>query len=88
MCIRDSFDTVDADYKFGDILVFVTAEMNAFHSCVYIAADIVYTKNGRSLYQPWTLHHLRDIKKLYAETEGKPLRVQGFRKKKPAPGAV
>ena len=86
--LLSDFDTVDADYKFGDILVFVTAEMNAFHSCVYIAADIVYTKNGRSLYQPWTLHHLRDIKKLYAETEGKPLRVQGFRKKKPAPGAV
>ncbi len=77
------FDTIDDPYRFGDLLVFVTPEMNAFHSCVYIAADIVYTKNGRSLFAPWIALHLSDVKKLYSESGGDPLRVQGFRKKKP-----
>jgi hypothetical protein len=78
------FDTVDEPYKFGDLLVFVTPEMNALHSCVYLAADIVYTKNGRSLFAPWIALHLDDVRKLYSESGGQPLRVQGFRKKKAA----
>jgi len=81
------FDTVDEPYKFGDLLVFVTPEMNALHSCVYLAADIVYTKNGRSLFAPWIALHLDDVKKLYSESGGNPLRIQGFRKKKSAVAA-
>ena len=75
------FDTIDDPYRFGDLLVFVTPEMNAVHSCVYMAADIVYTKNGRSLFAPWIALHLNDVKKLYSESDGAPLRIQGFRKK-------
>jgi len=81
--LLSDFDMIDEPYKFGDLLVFVTPEMNAFHSCVYLAADIVYTKNGRSLFAPWIALHLSDVKKLYSESGGDPLRVQGFRKKKP-----
>lgn len=80
--LLSDFDTVDEPYRFGDLLVFVTPEMNAFHSCVYVAADIVYTKNGRSLFAPWIALHLNDVKKLYSESSGQPLRVQGFRKKR------
>lgn len=75
------FDTIDGPFRFGDLLVFVTPEMNAVHSCVYMAADIVYTKNGRSLFAPWIALHLNDVKKLYSESDGAPLRIQGFRKK-------
>lgn len=75
------FDTIDGPYRFGDLLVFVTPEMNALHSCVYLASEIVYTKNGRSLFAPWIALHLNDVKKLYSESDGSPLRVQGFRKK-------
>jgi hypothetical protein len=81
--LLSDFDMVDEPYKFGDLLVFVTPEMNAFHSAVYIAADIVYTKNGRSLFAPWIVLHLRDVKRLYCEADGEALRIQGFRKKKP-----
>lgn len=82
--LLSDFGTVDEPYQFGDLLVFVTPEMNAFHSCVYLAADIVYTKNGRSLFAPWIALHLNDVKKLYSESGGQPLRVQGFRKKRAA----
>lgn len=76
------FEPVDQPYRFGDALVFLTEEMNAYHSCIYIAADLVYTKNGRSLYAPWTMLHLKDVQSTYRDFEGKPLRVQGYRRKK------
>jgi len=80
--LLSDFDTLDEPLRFGDLLVFVTPAMNALHSCVYLAADIVYTKNGRSLFAPWVALHLDDVKKLYSESGGQPLRIQGFRKKK------
>jgi len=79
--LMSGFDQIQPPYKFGDVLVFVTEEMNAHHSCIYIAADIVYTKNGRSLYAPWTILHLKDVESTYPDFEGKPLRIQGFRRR-------
>ncbi|MBL9157593.1 MAG: hypothetical protein JNJ70_08985 [Verrucomicrobiales bacterium] len=79
--LMSDFVQVEPPYRFGDALVFVTEEMNAHHSCIYIAADIVYTKNGRSLYAPWTVLHLNDVKSTYPDFNGKPLRIQGFRRK-------
>jgi hypothetical protein len=77
-----AFEPVEPPYRFGDAMVFLTEEMNAHHSCIYIAADLVYTKNGRSLYAPWTILHLKDVQSTYPDFEGKPLRIQGYRRKK------
>lgn len=74
------FEPVEEPYRFGDALVFVTEEMNAFHSCIYLAADLVYTKNGRSLFAPWTVLHLKDVIATYPDADGKPLRIQGYRR--------
>lgn len=74
------FEQIGPPYRFGDVMVFVSEDMNAYHSCIYVAADIVYTKNGRSLYAPWTLLPLKDVEATYPDAEGKPLRIQGFRK--------
>ena len=81
--LMSGFDQIEPPYRFGDVLVFVTEEMNAHHSCIYVAADIVYTKNGRSMYAPWTILHLKDVESTYPDFEGKPLRIQGFRKRSP-----
>lgn len=77
-----AFEPVDPPYRFGDAMVFLTEEMNAYHSCIYIAADLVYTKNGRSLYAPWTMLNLKDVQSTYPDFEGNPLRVQGYRRKR------
>ena len=74
------FEQIEPPYRFGDVMVFLTRQMNAYHSCIYIAADLVYTKNGRSLYAPWTILHLRDVQSTYPDFEGDPLRIQGFRR--------
>ena len=34
---------------------------NAIHSAVYLADDIVFTKNGNNYTQPWMLMHLKDL---------------------------
>ncbi|MCB1204250.1 MAG: hypothetical protein KDN18_08310 [Verrucomicrobiae bacterium] len=78
--LMSGFKQVDPPYRFGDALVFVTEEMNAHHSCIYLGADLVYTKNGRSLYAPWTILHLNDVKSSYPDFEGQSLRIQGFRR--------
>ena len=55
----------------------------AVHMCVYIAADIVYTKNGGHPYQPWILMKLDDLMVQYASDKPQQWRV--FRKKSVSP---
>jgi len=52
--------------QYGDVLVFMAGETaNAIHSCVYIADDIVFTKNGENAVSPWILMKLEEVKKIY-----------------------
>jgi hypothetical protein len=36
------------------------------HSAVYIADDIMFTKNGRAYAQPWLLMRLKDVVTAYS----------------------
>lgn len=54
-------------YDFGDVLFFMNGSSgDAIHSCVYLADDIVFTKNGRSPTQPWVLMKLEDVINQYS----------------------
>ena len=78
--VLERFGMIDAPYKFGDIIFFLDSEHgDAFHSCVYLADDIVFTKNGRNLLSPWILMKLDDVKRIYLHDGNG--RVQGFRNK-------
>jgi hypothetical protein len=79
--ILENFDRVNPPYHFGDILMFVTSDDVARHSCNYVADDLVYTKNGSSLMQPFMLMHLGDLGKLY-EMDSQKLQIVGFRHKR------
>jgi hypothetical protein len=78
--VLERFNPVDPPYKFGDILFFLDSQRgDAFHSCVYIADDVVFTKNGRNVLSPWIFTKLEDVKKVYLfDNNG---RVQGYRNK-------
>ncbi len=69
----------NAPYIFGDLLFFTTSAGDAIHSCVYLADDIVYTKNGENLLSPWVLMHLEDLNNLYSHKPG--ITVSGYRRK-------
>jgi hypothetical protein len=65
------YDKVDTADHFGDVLMFMEGDNgSAIHSCVFIADDIVYTKNGDNLVTPWVLMKLDDVKKIYFTGSG------------------
>jgi hypothetical protein len=66
---------------FGDLLLFLDAQGNATHSCVFIADEIVFTKNGENSATPWIFARLEDVKQIYLR---KPeAKIQVFRKRWP-----
>jgi hypothetical protein len=78
--VLEQFVAVETPFEFGDILFFLDNDTgDAFHSCVYLADDLVYTKNGRNILSPWVISTLEDVKKVYLFRGNG--RVQGFRRK-------
>lgn len=62
----ENFERVSPPYELGDVLFFTDIDTgDAYHSCAYIADDIVFTKNGRSPLQPWVLMKIGKVKDLY-----------------------
>ena len=69
---------VSAPYRFGDVLTFISGD-SVLHSCVFIADDIVYTKNGENVLAPWVLQRMDDVMAIY-QTDAS-VRIQGYRLK-------
>lgn len=63
----------------GDLVTLVNSAGSAFHICVYIADNIVYTKNGENYLQPWVLMRMDDMMAFYGGNE--PIRIVIFRRK-------
>lgn len=78
--VLEQFVPVEPPYQYADILFFLdNTTGDAFHSCVHLADNIVYTKNGRNILSPWVVMRLEDVKKVYLYKGNG--RVQGFRRK-------
>jgi hypothetical protein len=45
--------------------MFTPDNNSVIHSCVYIAADMVFTKNGMGAHQPWTISTLQEVTSIY-----------------------
>lgn len=54
----------------GDIIMFHKPSADGLstliHMCVQIAGDVVFTKNGGDIYQPWVLMRLEDVRALFS----------------------
>ncbi len=81
--VNDYFP-ISGPRTFGDILLFAQPDGKIIHSCVYIADDIVFTKNGSSGNAPWILMSLADVIAFYPSDV--PMDIQVYRAKQP--GAV
>jgi hypothetical protein len=81
---RTNYHPVTSPPTFGDIYLFVKPDGNVLHSCVYIADDIVYTKNGASPASPWILMELADVIAFYPSDQ--PLDIQRYRMNDSLPG--
>lgn len=78
--VLERFTTVPEPYRYGDILFFLDIKNgDAFHSCVYLADGLVFSKNGRNVLSPWVITTLDELKKIYLfDGNG---RVQAYRNK-------
>jgi hypothetical protein len=79
---RDYYTILDPS-QLGDLIFLVTREGMAVHAAVYVADDIVFTKNGDHHTQPWILMHMQDMVDTYAVRYPKsaPMRPLYYRKK-------
>jgi hypothetical protein len=79
--VLERFAPVEPPYTYGDILFFLSKDTgDAYHSCIYLADNLVYTKNGRNLLAPWLIMRREDVEKIYLyRGDG---RIQGYRLKK------
>lgn len=78
--VLENFERIEPPFRFGDVIMFLTPGEGAVHSCNYIAADLVFTKNGRTPAMPWMFMEFDDLKRIYDVRDGGN-RIQGFRHK-------
>jgi hypothetical protein len=63
--LKENYFIVESDFELGDIIAFLDENGDIFHAAVYIADDLVFSKNGISAMAPWTLMSLDDVKSYY-----------------------
>lgn len=63
----------------GDLLLLLDPQGRVVHSAVYLADDVVFTKNGINYAQPWILMRIKDLQASFSALE--PMKVAYFRRK-------
>jgi len=63
----------------GDLVLLLDDHNKVIHSSVYIAGDVVFTKNGINYAQPWILMHEKDLVGTFSGLD--PVKVAYFRRK-------
>jgi hypothetical protein len=79
--VLESYDPVSPPYTFGDVLFFLNKDGNAYHSCVYLADNLVFTKNGENEMMPWIVTRIEDVKQLYGREPN--YQIQAYRRRWP-----
>lgn len=63
--LETRFRPASSPLRFGDLLLLSPENTKGpeapLHACVYLADDLVYTKNSAHLMSPWILSRLRDV---------------------------
>ena len=79
--LRTEYTRVQSNWTFGDVLMLVDDQQKAVHMCVYVADNVVFTKNGADYRQPWVLMRMPEMLRHYARE--KPLKMVGYRRAAP-----
>jgi hypothetical protein len=77
--LAEHFFRVGKPSRYGDRVFLIDHAGTVVHSAVYIADDIVFTKNGHGAGQPWMLMRLDDMVDYYSFAE--PMTVISYRDK-------
>jgi hypothetical protein len=74
-----SYYPVAGEPTMGDVIVLIRPDGVAVHSCIYLAADIVFTKNGAAYSVPWVFSTLDSVVAYYSLNT--PLEIRRYRPK-------
>ena len=74
-----SYYLVQDDLQLGDIVILSDADGSPFHAAVYLADDLVFSKNGSHYLQPWSILRMSQLKGHFSE-HGPDWRVSYFRR--------
>ena len=77
--LQNEYAPIRGQPLLGDLVTLINRKGNIFHVAVYIAQDIVFTKNGENYLQPWVLMRMDDLLAFYG-TEV-PVRMIIYRRK-------
>ena len=59
--LKANYYEIGKPTAYGDLIFLLNKDGNAIHSAVFLADDLVFTKNGYNFVQPWMLMHLQDL---------------------------
>ena len=81
--IATDYLPISGDPSFGDILILAKPDGEIVHSAVFIADEIVFTKNGTTAIYPWIFSTVPDLLKQYSflAPEGQQLTLRCYRNK-------
>jgi hypothetical protein len=63
--IRKNYYQIAAPSIYGDVLLLMNDKQEVKHSAVFLADDLVFTKNGNNYRQPWMIMHIPDLLATY-----------------------
>lgn len=78
--IEQDYYPIYSEPQFGDLVFFGRSDKEFVHAAVYIADDIVFTKNGSMESRPWMLMPMDRMKEYYPIPAGQ-LQIKYFRQK-------
>ena len=64
--LRD-WEQIYSQPMLGDLIFFQEERQNIFHSAVYVADDVLFTKNGPAIVRPWILMRESDLLGFYPQ---------------------
>ncbi|MBI4475862.1 MAG: hypothetical protein HY654_01740, partial [Acidobacteria bacterium] len=70
--LRHEYFIVEGGFQLGDIVAFLDDEGDLFHAAVFLADDLVFTKNGTSPMAPWIITTIDRLKGFYRSRASNP----------------
>lgn len=70
--LKEGYYVVQDGFQLGDIVAFLNEQGDLFHVAVYLADDLVFTKNGTSPMAPWIITTVDLVKEYYRGRSANP----------------
>jgi hypothetical protein len=63
--LKNNYNQIPTPSAYGDLVLLVNERMEIYHSGVYLADDLVFTKYGNNKAQPWMIVRMADMLAAY-----------------------